>query len=71
MDASIVIRKDDRIEITSCQETTEACLECGETASGDIKDAGIKSTACHEATERDSEETEPNTEMMQSTVEHE
>jgi hypothetical protein len=58
MDASIVNRKDDRKEM-SYQEMMEARLEYEEPCSGDIKDAGRKSTAYHKATERDSEKTEP------------
>jgi hypothetical protein len=69
MDGLIANRKNDRKEITPCQERPEARLECGEPASWDIKDAGRKSTPVTKR-RRDSETTEPDTEMMQSAVEH-
>jgi hypothetical protein len=52
MDASIAHRKDDRKETTSCQESTEARLECYEPTSGEMK-ACQGTTACHKVTKRD------------------
>jgi hypothetical protein len=51
MGASIANRKNDRKEM-SCQETTEERLECEETASGNMKDAREKTSACIKATEK-------------------
>jgi nitrate/TMAO reductase-like tetraheme cytochrome c subunit len=59
MDASIANIRDDRKKRASCQETTGERLEREEPTSGDTK-------ACHEATERDTENTEPYPGTMQS-----
>jgi hypothetical protein len=65
MDAWIANIRDDREERTSCQETTEPCLECEEPISADIKSCQ-ETTACHEATEANMEKIQPDPGMMQS-----
>jgi hypothetical protein len=52
MDAWIANRRDDRKKTRSCQETTEARLECSKKpTAGDIKQARKETTACHKETE--------------------
>jgi hypothetical protein len=53
----------------ACQETMEACLECKEPTSADMK-ACQKMTVCHEATEIDTEKIQPDPRMMQSIAKH-
>jgi hypothetical protein len=69
MDASIANKKDDRKKIAFCQETTEARLKCEKPTSGNTK-ACQETTACQEATEVDTEKTEPDPGTMQSVGEH-
>jgi hypothetical protein len=61
--------RDDRKERTSCQETTDAHLECEEPTPLDTQ-ACQETIDCHEATEADMEKIEPDPEMMQSLGEH-
>jgi hypothetical protein len=69
MDALIANRKNDRKEM-SCQETTEARLQCEEPASGAIKDAQRKMTTCQNTMEANTVKTEPDQGMMSSMEEH-
>jgi hypothetical protein len=67
--ACVVSRRDDREETMPCQETMEPRLNCEEPISEDIK-ACQETTACHEATEADTEQIESSPGMIQSVAEH-
>jgi hypothetical protein len=69
MDACVANRRDDQEETMSCQETMETSLVCEEPISWDMK-ACQEKTACHKATERETENTQPDPGMMQSIAEH-
>jgi hypothetical protein len=69
MDAYIENVRHNQRERTSCQETTEAHLECKESILADMK-ACRETTACHDATKADTEKNEPDPGMMQSIKDH-
>jgi hypothetical protein len=75
MDGLIENRKDDRKETTSCQETTEAHLECKKQTSVDMESEevavqSLRACRSEKAASQEVTETEPDTGMMQSIAEH-
>jgi hypothetical protein len=58
-----------RNERTACKETMGACLECEEPTPAGMK-VCQETTACHEATETDTENIQADPRMMLSVTEH-